>query len=114
AIQLVYLLLFCIIGGFAFSTLGLIIYAISFGTGGFMEILNSSQNMMDINFLRIVQISSSIGIFIVGPFAYAKLEKYKTGTYFHFNKSFDFSLLVTAFGLMLLGLPLLELIASIN
>lgn len=114
AMQLVYLLLFCIIGGFVFSTIGLITYGVSFGSGGFIELLSGPGNIMDINFLRIVQISSSFGIFIAGPIAYAQVEKYKVGFYFHFDKPLDLSLIVTVFALMLLGAPLLELIASLN
>jgi len=114
AIQLVYLLLFAIIGGIVFSIIGLIFYGIVFGAGGFTSLLNADANTMDINFLRIVQISSSIGIFIAGPIAYAQVEKYKPASYFHFNKPFDVSLILTVFALMLLGAPLLELIASLN
>ncbi|RZL57191.1 MAG: CPBP family intramembrane metalloprotease [Pedobacter sp.] len=112
--QLVYLLLFCVIGGFVFSTIGLIIYGVFFGTGGFMQLLSSGGNIMDVNFLRIVQISSSLGIFIAGPIAYAQVEKYKPAHYYHFNRSFDISLIFAVFAIMLLGAPLLELIASLN
>src|SRR5690606_4268430 len=85
-----------------------------FGTGGFTSLLGADPTTMDINFLRIVQISSSIGIFIAGPIAYAQTEKYKSASYFHFNRPLDISLIFTVFALMLLGAPLLELIASLN
>lgn len=114
ALQLAYLLLFSIIGGLVFSFLGLILYGILFGSGGFINLLAANENITDINFLRIVQIFSSFGIFIAGPIAYAQVEKYKPLSYFHFNKPFDISLIFTVFVLMLLASPLLELIASLN
>ncbi len=112
--QLVYLLLFATIGGIVFGVIGLIFYGFLFGAGGFTSLLSADANTMDVNFLRVVQISSSIGIFIAGPIAYAQVEKYKLASYFHFNKPFDPSLLLTVLALMLLGAPLLELIASLN
>jgi membrane protease YdiL (CAAX protease family) len=114
AMQLVYLLLFATIGGIVFSFIGLIIYGVLFGAGGFSSLLSAEPNTMDINFLRIVQISSSIGIFIAGPIAYAQVEKYKSAAYFHFNKPFEISLVMIVLALMLLGTPLLELIAALN
>jgi membrane protease YdiL (CAAX protease family) len=114
AMQLVYLLLFATIGGIVFSVIGLIFYGFLFGAGGFTSLLNTDANTMDINFLRVIQISSSIGIFIAGPIAYAQVEKYKPFSYFHFNKPLGNSLVLMVFAIMLLGAPLLELIALLN
>ena len=114
AMQLVYLLLFATIGGIVFSVIGLIFYGFLFGAGGFTSLLNTDANTMDINFLRVIQISSSIGIFIAGPIAYAQVEKYKPFSYFHFNKPLGSSLMLMVFAIMLLGAPLLELIALLN
>lgn len=113
-LQLVFLLLFAIIGGIVFSILGIIIYAVFFDIAGLTNLVQGNGSAMDLNLLRILQISSSIGIFILGPIAFAVLDKYKLKEYFHFNRPVSSALLLTIIALMIFGLPLLELVASLN
>lgn len=113
-LQLVFLLLFAVIGGIFFSILGFIIYAVFFDIAGLTDLVKNNGAVMDTNLLRVLQISSSVGIFIAGPLAFAALDKYKIKKYFHFTQPVSSSLIVTIIALMICGLPLLELVASLN
>jgi membrane protease YdiL (CAAX protease family) len=112
-VELAQLLVYSLLGGFIFSFLGLIIYAMTSDVD-LLSLLQVSESGMDLNFLKTLQIFSSIGIFIAGPLAFAAFNKYKSWDYFHFNQPIYINLILLVLGIMLCGLPLLEWLASLN
>ncbi|KHJ37758.1 CAAX amino terminal protease self- immunity [Pedobacter glucosidilyticus] len=113
ALQLIYLLLYVIAGGLVFSVIGIIIYSL---TGNNCSILlTGDESNMDINFIRTIQISSSLGIFIAGPLTFALATKQPIKSYYHFyNPLKTPQLLIIVTAIMVLGLPFLELINAAN
>ncbi|WP_304065406.1 CPBP family intramembrane glutamic endopeptidase [Pedobacter glucosidilyticus] len=112
-LQLIYLLLYVIAGGIVFSIIGLFIYSLT--GNNFSALLTGDETNMDINFIRTIQISSSLGIFIAGPLTFALATKQPLKSYYHlYNplKAPELILIVTA--IMFVGLPFLELINDAN
>ncbi len=112
-IQLVFLVLIAIVFGLIAAILGMVIYFVFFGNMGMADLL-SQNSMSDIWALRLIQIGSSVGMFILAPLVFVKLDNYKPVTYLHFKPSLKFPLLILIIAIMLFSMPVFELIASIN
>lgn len=112
-IELVQLLVYSLLGGFIFSFTGILLYGMITG----IDLLTLFQAVgagIDLNFLKTIQIFSSIGMFIAGPLAFATFNKYKSWDYFHFNQPIYINLILLVLAIMLCGLPLLEWLTTTN
>lgn len=113
-IELLILIFYAVLGALFSSFIAIIFFIIAYKSGDFNYLLELNALMNDINFLRITQIFSSAGIFVLGPFLYARVRKYSFDDYFHFNHPVSMQLFVLAFALMLVSAPLLEFVVSLN
>ncbi len=113
-VELLILIFYAVLGAIFFSFLAIIFFLFFYKSGDFYHLLSLDTLMDDINFLRITQIFSSAGIFIFGPFLFAKVRKYRFDDYFHFNHQVSAQLFILAFLLMLVSAPVLEFIVSLN
>lgn len=114
-IQLMFLIIMAIVGAFVFTAIGLVIYFLT-SSGGFdvSKLLGSNIANMDIGFIQALQISSSFGMFIAGPIAFAYIIKKKPSQYFYFDNQLRGILLLIVFAIMLFSSPLFEWITVIN
>lgn len=113
-LQLVFLILMAMVGAIVFGLIGLIGW-VAFNSDH-ESLSNLSRNAlgMDINLLRIMQISSSFGLFIAGPIAFAYLNQTKPFIYFTFNEKLSWKLFGLVILIMFLSAPVFEMIALVN
>ncbi len=114
ALQLVFLLITALIGVLIFSFLGGLAWFLLDPQASLASLLNNNMNKMNLNFLKIIQIFSSTGMFIAGPIAFAYLNKTKPKAYFYFDQPVKWTLLFLVISIMLFSNPLLDLINTLN
>ena len=113
-IQLVILIVIAALCGFVAVLAGFAIYGAIYSFAPMLEMIKLRGEGMDIRFLRILQISSTIGLFIMGPLVYAKIDNYKVGEYFRFKTKINPLLILLTILLVFFSLPLLDYIANLN
>lgn len=113
ALQLVFLLLISTVAALVFTVLGMLFW---FATDhqASLAVLQGEAGMMNINFLRIAQISSTAGLFIAGPIAFSFLVGVKPVHYFYFDEQLKWSLFLIVIVIMFFSNPLLEWITALN
>ncbi|MFD1629186.1 CPBP family intramembrane glutamic endopeptidase [Pseudopedobacter beijingensis] len=111
--ELLYLILFCVLSGFAFSFLGMFVFM---GMNSFSTDLLLDQQALSINvgFLRILQIFSSTGIFIMGPYLFSKKRGYHFERYYKLDGEVFPNLAVLSILCMFCALPLIEWMSAVN
>lgn len=112
-IQILFLILCATVGALAFTIVGLAVWLL-LGPDANIAMLMKNPGQMDINLLRIVQISSSIGMFIAGPIAFAYVNEVKPKRYFYFDAKVKPLFLLTVFLLMVFSTPLFEWVTLLN
>lgn len=112
--ELLILTFFCFLGGIVFSFFGSITYLIFFGSHLSLTSLSGEGLYQNVNFLRCIQIFSSLGIFIVGPLSFSKFRKYKFATYFQFTKQTELILILLSIAILFASLPLIEYLGNLN
>ena len=113
-LQLLFLILCAIVGALIFTIIGMIVwFAFNFDHD---TLNNLSDNPLDmnINLLRIIQISSSIGLFIAGPIAFAHLSDVKLKSYYYFDEKLSWKLFGLVILIIFLSTPIFELSAVLN
>ena len=113
--QLLFLIIMAIVGTFVFTAIGLILYFLT-SSGGFdiSKLTGGNIATMDIGFIQALQISSSFGMFIAGPIAFAYIIEKKPIQYFYFDNPLRGILLLLVFAIMLFSSPLFEWVTVIN
>ncbi len=112
-LQVMFLILWAIVGALVFTVIGMIAWFM-FNSNVDLSLLMGNPNDMDINLLRTLQISSSVGMFIAGPIAFAYTNQVKPKHYYFFDTKINPALLLTVFLLMLFATPLFEWVALMN
>ncbi|QDW27343.1 CPBP family intramembrane glutamic endopeptidase [Pedobacter sp. KBS0701] len=113
-LQIFLLCVYWAIGAVICTLLGFIAVAIVYGTsifGEFGSIMSGDPKF--ITALKIIQISSSIGMFILPPIVLAYTERQKPNTFYGFNKP-NFLPFVLVFAIMVMSMPVMEWIAVVN
>ncbi len=110
-ISLLLLLMLAFAGAFIFTIIAVLIGGAIYGIQPLLEMASGEQN--DLGFLKLVQIFSSIGIFIAPPLFLARLESKNRMAYLKLNR-FPISLVVLAVFIMFSSGALLEWTAEIN
>lgn len=113
-IQLVILLVISALCAFVAVLSGFAIYGAIYSFAPMLEMIKLRGEGMDIRFLRILQTSSTIGFFIMGPLVYAKIDNYNVGAYFKFNTKINPLLILLTILIILFSSPLLEYTAQLN
>lgn len=114
-VSLIYLLLFVMIGAFVFSLLGI---GIGFAMHG-VDILKDLPALMGGNseegilFLKIFQLVSSIGVFVVPSLLLRAFER-KRSFYYDFSGPKERQLIWLTIGIMLLAGPVIEISGYLN
>lgn len=114
AVQLIFLVLMAFVGAIIFTLLGGMLWFFTDPNASLSVLTVGDPALMSLYFLRYVQISSSIGMFIAGPIAFAYLNEVKPKSYYYFDQPVHIYLLIVVFALMFLSNPLLEYITVLN
>lgn len=108
--QLLILILISAISCFVSVAMSFAVFSFFYGFTPMLEMLTT----MDLPFLRTIQISSTIGVFIFGPLVYAKIDNYKVSQYFKFNAKINPILVFLTVLIVLFSSPLLEFTNILN
>lgn len=113
-LQLLLLLIYAIVGAVVFSIIGLAIILCIYGFGMISNFeLISSGDPKFTDALKILQIASSIGMFIVPPVTLALTEGKKPSNFYSFKKP-KFILLIFVVIIMIVSMPFMEWTAIWN
>lgn len=112
-IQIMFLILCATVGALVFTLIGVAFWFLLTSNAN-VAMLSGSPLIMDINLLRSMQISSSFGMFIAGPIAFAYINEVKPKHYFYCDTKLNPTLLLTVFLLMIFSTPLFEWVALMN
>ncbi|WP_026063199.1 CPBP family intramembrane glutamic endopeptidase [Pedobacter arcticus] len=112
-LQIMFLILCTLVGAVVFTIIGLLIWFLISGNTN-IAMLTGNPLDMDINLLRAIQISSSSGMFIAGPIAFAYINEVNPKHYYYFDNKLNPALLLTVFLLMLFAIPIFEWVALVN
>lgn len=112
-LQIMFLILCAFVGALIFTIIGMVVWFL-FNSNADISLLMGSPSDMDINLLRTLQISSSVGMFIAGPIAFAYANEIKPKHYYYFDNKLNPALLLSVFLLMLCATPLFEWVALMN
>jgi len=113
-IQLVVLILVALICGFACVAVGFAWFSFFYGFAPILEMLKNQGQIMDIPFMRTLQISSTVGIFILGPLVFAKIDNYKVAHYFKITNPIKPILILLTILIVLFSSPLFEAVNTLN
>ncbi len=112
-LQIMFLILCTVVGALVFTITGLLFWFLFSGNAN-IAMLTGNPLDMDINLLRTMQISSSFGMFIAGPIAFAYVNEVKPKHYYYLDTKLNPALLLTVFLLMLFATPFFEWVVLVN
>ena len=112
--EVLILTFFCILGGLLFSCIGLLSFSVFFHKGSWLELMLGGQMLTNIQFLRCIQIASSIGVFIAGPLAFAQFKKSPIARYYQFSTAVKPNLALLSAIILFIALPFIEFLTSWN
>ncbi len=113
ALLLVFLVLISAVAAIVFTLIGMVFW-FAIDSNASLEALTNVSASENITFIRIIQISSTIGLFIVGPIAYSFLAGVKAKHYFCFDEKVNWRLFFIVVALMFCSNALLEWITALN
>jgi len=111
--SLIILLLLIIAGVFIFSLLALGVNIVVYGFSPVLDMASGKANG-NINFLKVFQISTSIGMFIIPAMVFARIERKNWLGYLKLNTEFPILLIAITVLLMFASVPLLEYSVEVN
>jgi membrane protease YdiL (CAAX protease family) len=111
-LSLLLLLLLIFIGGIVFTLLGAVIGGTIYGFPALLKFLGGDM-VSNIGLTKLIQITSSIGMFIIPAIVFARLENKEWKDYLKLNPFIPILFLLTVL-LMFFSVPLMELSVKIN
>ena len=111
--QFLLLLAYAIGGVLLFTVLSFAVIIPLYGTSVFTGMLSGETTQENLNALKILQLASSVGLFLVPPIALALTERKKIGSFYSFKMP-SVPLLGIVFAIMFFSMPMMEWSAAIN
>ncbi len=112
--QLLILILISTISCLISVAVGFAVFSFFYGFKPMLKTLTTIAQTMDLPLMRMLQISSTVGVFILGPLVYAKIDNYKVSSYFKINTPIKPVLILLTILIVLFSSPLLEAINNLN
>lgn len=107
-LQLLLLLFYAVVGGVVFGLLAIVIVLMMYGLGIVSHLdLVLSGDAKYIDGLKVIQILSSIGTFILPPMVLAWTERQKVNQFYSFKRP-KFTLIVIVLAIMIVSMPFME------
>jgi membrane protease YdiL (CAAX protease family) len=113
ALLLIFLVLISAIAAIAFTLIGMLFW-FAVDSSASLGALSNASAQGNITFIRIIQIFSTFGLFIVGPIAYSFLAGVKPKHYFYFDEKVNWKLFFIVIALLFCSTALLEWITALN
>ena len=113
ALLLVFLVLISAVAAIVFTLIGTVVWFFT-DSNASLATFGSASTTGNIAFIRILQIFSTFGLFIVGPIAYSFLAGVNAKHYFFFDKKINWTLFFIVIALMFCSTALLEWITALN
>ena len=113
ALLLVFLVLISAVAAIVFTLIGTVVWFFT-DSNASLATFGSASTTGNIAFIRILQIFSTFGLFIVGPIAYSFLAGVNAKHYFFFDKKINWTLFFIVVALMFCSTALLEWITALN
>lgn len=112
--QLLILILISTISCLISVAVGFGVFSFFYGFTPMLKTLTTVGQTIDLPLMRMLQISSTVGVFILGPLVYAKIDNYKVRSYFEINTPIKPVLILLTVLIVLFSSPLLEAINNLN
>ena len=112
--QLSILILIALLSGFLSVAMGFVIFGFFYGFTPMLTMLTTMGQTLNIPLMRMLQISSTVGVFILGPLVYVKIDNYKVKDYFKFNIKINPALILLTILIVLFSSPILEFTNTLN
>ncbi|RBQ04936.1 CPBP family intramembrane glutamic endopeptidase [Pedobacter miscanthi] len=107
-LQLLLLLFYAVVGGVVFGLLAIVIVLMMYGLGIVSHLdLVLSGDAKYIDGLKVIQILSSIGTFILPPMVLAWTERQKVNQFYNFKRP-KFTMIVIVLAIMIVSMPFME------
>ncbi|MBU0697660.1 MAG: CPBP family intramembrane metalloprotease [Bacteroidetes bacterium] len=113
ALLLVFLVLISAVAAIVFALIGTAVWFFT-DSNASLATFAAATTTGNIAFIRILQIFSTFGLFIVGPIAYSFLSGVKAKHYFCFDEKLNWNLFFVVLALMFCSNALLEWITALN
>jgi len=115
-VSLIYLLLLAASGALIFTIIGYIIGIAIYGTGIIFQSVQvlSGESQYGLGFLKLIQIFSTIGTFIIPALFFARLQEKRPAAYLQLSTPVNPFLVILAIAIMLFSTPILEWTVSLN
>lgn len=111
--QFLLLMVYAIAGVLVFSALSFAIIIPLYGPSVFSSMLQGDASPNNLNALKILQLASSIGLFLAPPIALALTERKKIGGFYSFKRP-SLSLFAIILAIMVVSMPFMEWTMTIN
>ncbi len=112
--QILFLIVCALAGALVFTILGVLGWAIFNADNVSLAALTKDPMNMDVALLQVIQIGSSLGMFVAAPIAFSYVNEVKPAHYYYFDKKLSPQLLLLVFLLMMGATPLFEWVALVN
>lgn len=111
-VSLLWLLMLVFAGAILFTVIGAVVGGVVYGFPDLVSFFSGSQSA-NIDQIKLIQIFSSIGMFVLPPIVFARLESVRWQSYLKLNPFIPI-LFVLTIVLMYFSVPLLDLTVEIN
>lgn len=111
-VALIYLILLALGGAVVFGVLGFLVSAMLYGFPH--DLLSGDADAMPIGYLKVIQIFTSAGMFLVPPLVFSRIESQRPFRYLKLDTAVSPVLIWLSVLIMISAMPVLELTVQIN
>jgi membrane protease YdiL (CAAX protease family) len=113
-LQVLILVLMAIIGAAIFSLLGFLAWLLIDPQASLMALTNQEILGHNLLFMKIMQIFSSTGMFIVAPIAFAYINQQKPKSYYYFDQPLSLALVFLVVSILFFSNPVFDFLIHLN
>ena len=110
-VSLLYLVVFCVIGSVVFTAIGVLICYFIYGNKALTALTGGTPA---IEVIKIIQVFSSIGTFVLPAFYFGKHESADPVAFLKLNKPFNIKLIALATAIVFMASPFIEWTIQVN
>ena len=114
ATQVLLLVILALFGAAIFSFLGIIAWLILDPQASLSILTNQENIASNLLFMKLMQIFSSAGMFIVAPITFAFINQQKPKSYFYFDKPLSLNLVFLVIAILFFSNPVFDLLIKLN
>jgi membrane protease YdiL (CAAX protease family) len=115
-VSLIYLLLLVLAGAVLFTALGFVIGVMVYGfniIGQYQNVFNGTSTN-GLGFIKIIQIASTVGMFIIPALVFARIERRDILAYLHLDRRVPWILILVTIAVVFSSGPVIEWMVAVN